>query len=583
MSKLNIDQKSIGILFSDKKSDFLIPDYQRPYAWTETHCLTLWEDLFDFAFPEKNKDLFNSDEEYFLGPIVTFKNEFGKLEVIDGQQRLTTLMLLLRAFYVKFMHAQDNDTVKTREGIAKCIWKTDEFGNPDMNNLKIDSEVATDNDKEEFLKILKTGEADKNLKSKYAINYRFFQEKIDEFVEKYSMFTSYFPVRIMNNCILLPIEADNQNTALRIFSTLNDRGMPLSDADIFKAQFYKYYSDKGEKDTFIERWKSLEDLCEEIFHPSTGTPMDELFTRYMYYERARKGIKSTTTEALRKFYEGEDRSNPYAILKKDETLNNLIDLANFWKRVVRQDKEEFSEEVLKKLFVLNYAPNGMWTYILSVYFLTNRDEDKNLDNDKLYKFLTKIIAFIWGYALTNPGVNALRTPVYPEMITIVNNEEITFKNDKFESEASLRNTLENFNFYNGRPITKSMLTWWTFENKNQILLDISENFEIEHIYAKKREENENSLINKKNLESLGNKSILEKRINIRASDYRFEDKKKYYKGFTNSKGKYKDGTNVEELLELEKRTDFAERDIEDRNKIIIDSFINYLKLENLLN
>lgn len=50
------------------------------------------------------------------------------------------------------------------------------------------------------------------------------------------------PARILNNCILLPIEADNQNTALRIFSTLNDRGLPLSDADIFKAQFYKYYS-----------------------------------------------------------------------------------------------------------------------------------------------------------------------------------------------------------------------------------------------------------------------------------------------------------------------------------------------------
>ena len=59
MSKLNIDQKNIGNLFSDKKSDFLIPDYQRPYAWTDNECLTLWEDLFEFAFPESNKDKFN--------------------------------------------------------------------------------------------------------------------------------------------------------------------------------------------------------------------------------------------------------------------------------------------------------------------------------------------------------------------------------------------------------------------------------------------------------------------------------------------------------------------------------------------
>lgn len=69
------------------------------------------------------------------------------MEVIDGQQRLTTLMLLLRAFYSMFDNMQDAQSIKTRENIAKCIWKTDEFGSPDMNVLKIDSQVATDNDK----------------------------------------------------------------------------------------------------------------------------------------------------------------------------------------------------------------------------------------------------------------------------------------------------------------------------------------------------------------------------------------------------------------------------------------------------
>ena len=75
----------------------------------------------------------------------------------------------------------------------------------------------------------------------------------------------------MQNCILLPIEAESQDTALRIFSTLNDRGKPLSDADIFKAQFYKYYSDKGEKESFIEKWKALEVLCNSIFPSSSGS------------------------------------------------------------------------------------------------------------------------------------------------------------------------------------------------------------------------------------------------------------------------------------------------------------------------
>ena len=94
MSKLNVDQKSIKDLLNNKKADFLIPDYQRPYAWGEKECETLWEDLFSFAFPENDYEKFNSNDEYFLGPIVTFTNADGKQEVIDGQQRLTTLMLL---------------------------------------------------------------------------------------------------------------------------------------------------------------------------------------------------------------------------------------------------------------------------------------------------------------------------------------------------------------------------------------------------------------------------------------------------------------------------------------------------------
>lgn len=579
MSKLSVDQKNIISLFGDKNSNFVIPDYQRPYAWTEEECQTLWEDIFEFAFPNGQYKEFNSDEEYYLGPIVTFKNENNKKEVIDGQQRLTTLMLLLRAFYVRFSLMKTDESMKTRDLIAKCICRTDEFGTANLNELKIDSEVATDNDKEEFLDILKTGIVKDNQKSKYAKNYRFFQAKIEEFLNEYLDVFSYFPIRILNNCILLPIEADNQNTALRIFSTLNDRGLPLSDADIFKAQFYKYYSKKGEKENFIKKWKELEEVCSKIFKPISGTPMDELFTRYMYFERAKKGIKSSTTEALRKFYEKDS----YALLNNDTTLQNLIDLADFWNDVSNQDQDRFSERILKRLFVLNYAPNGMWTYFLSVYFMKNKDEDNNLDDDRLYEFLNKITAFIFAYAITNPGVNALRTPVFAEMINIVENKEVTFDEYKFEKEL-LRSIIENYGFWNQRPVTKSMLAWWAFNNEKQKLISLENIFEIEHIYAKKRQENEKTLSDDKLLDVLGNKAILEKRINIRASDYRFEDKKKYYKGFTNSRNQLKEGTLNEELIDLanNNKSDFTEEDIIKRNKEIINNFIKYLDDNKLI-
>ena len=575
MSKLNIDQRSIRDLLTDKKSDFLIPDYQRPYAWGEDECSTLWDDLFAFAFPGDDCDNFNNNDEYFLGPIVTFKNAAGQLEIIDGQQRLTTIMLLLRAFYDKFANMKDKQSVKMHEAIERCVWKTDEFDDPDFDALKIDSEVASDNDKGEFLEILRTGNVDSGWKSTYARNFKYFQKKIEELVSEWPSYTGYMATRVINNVILLPIEAESQDTALRIFSTLNDRGLPLSDADIFKSQFYRHYSDQGRKEEFIGRWKRLEEGANAIFRPMRGTPMDELFTRYMYFRRAKRGIRDTTTASLRDFFSADG----YAMLKEERTLGELDTLLGFWQKVDAQ--EGFGERVLRRLFVLNYAPNGMWTYLVSVWFLSNCDAEGNLDDDALYAFLNKITAFIFAYAIERPGVNALRSPVYPEMISIVEHRPVEFANHRFD-RAGIAERFRSYVFTNGRPVTKSMLTWWAYADPDQPLMGLDTTLEIEHIYAKRRNEAE-PLSKPSNLEALGNKALLEKRVNIRAADYRFPDKRKYYEGYTDGNGRQKAGTEISELRRMvETMDDFSEADIEERTGAIIGSFVDYLGDNGLL-
>ncbi|MBQ7558674.1 MAG: DUF262 domain-containing protein [Synergistaceae bacterium] len=580
LPKLETKDKTVKQLFEDNRTHFLIPDYQRPYEWDDKECGTLWTDLYTFAFPDNEPEKFDWDNnEYFLGPIVTFTNENSAKEVIDGQQRLTTLMLLLRAFYTEFEKKQDKNSIKARDQIGACIWKTDEIDDtPDMASCKLETEVATDEAKEDFKEILKTGAISKDKKSRYANNYRFFQNKITEFLQKYDGYLAHFSARILKNCIILDILASSSEAAMRIFTTLNDRGKPLSDADIFKSQLYKYYKELENKDKFIKRWKELEEVSSEIYHPIVGTPMDEAFTRYMYYERARQENKSSTIEALRKFYE----KNSYALLKNGATFDNIVDLANFWKSVSLQDKERFSDKILKRLFVLNYAPNGMWTYITSVYYIRNRSENGLLDEEKFYDFLNKITAFIWGYSFINPGVNALRTPIYAEMVNIVDDKRVEFKEYKIDLNQ-LENAIKNYVFTNTRTITKSMLAWWAFNDENQELLELNKSFQIEHIYAKKRLEFDRSFSNPRNIELLGNKALLEGNINIRASDYHFADKVKYYKGFKNSRGQSIGGTSIKELQDLAKNAkDFTENDIVQRNALIVQKFIEYLRKNDLL-
>ena len=572
MADLSISKKNIYSIFAGNNVEFLIPDYQRPYSWGKDECETLWEDLKNFTVDADSFD--SKNDEYFLGTIVTFKNEYNQYEVIDGQQRLVTLMLLLRAFYEAFGETKN----KTSDKISECMWISDDNDNPDTDCFKIKSDVALDNDIHEFEKIINTGESTKKSKSLYAQNYCYFKNKIADFKTNRPNDFSIFPRRILENCILLPIETNSQFVAFRIFTTLNDRGMPLSDSDIFKSQFYKFYKTQGRqaKEDFVRRWRELEEFCNKNFHPRRGTPVDDLFRRYMYYLMALKPKRrrSNTFPDLRDFYEG---GNSYEILKSDSTLKDLETLVKFWEDIAQRDEERFSNRVLKRLYVLDYSPYAMWGNIVSLYFMGNRDSQNLLDEDSFCKFLDKITAMFLMYAIAQPGVQAIRLPFFLEFENILKGSGLEFENYK-QDKKFFREQFLNTIFSQSKTITRSILTWWMFQQEKQELPPPDTRLEVEHIYAKKRE----PLSNEENLELLGNKALLEKRINIRASDYRFADKKKYYTGYKRNGKKYDATCNVELIRLAQTHSDFTKRDILNRNEEIIDAFIAYLDANNLL-
>ena len=77
MSKqLNAEQKTVNQIFSECKKAFLIPEYQRPYSWERDECRTLWDNLYEFAFPNDTITDFDADEDnYFMGTILFFKKQ----------------------------------------------------------------------------------------------------------------------------------------------------------------------------------------------------------------------------------------------------------------------------------------------------------------------------------------------------------------------------------------------------------------------------------------------------------------------------------------------------------------------------
>jgi uncharacterized protein with ParB-like and HNH nuclease domain len=568
MSKLHVDQKSVKNILSEKSSLYLIPEYQRPYEWDEDKCRILWDDILEFAMPDNNPDNFDGKEEYFLGSIVTFKNE-SFLEVIDGQQRITTLLLLLRAVYKKLEPAKEELSLEVKRQIEPCIWQTDEFSKPDKEKIRIDTKVATDKDRNAFIQILKTG----NIIGKdiYSRNYQYFIDWIDEYALTYPIAFYKICVRILNNCILLPIECESQDVALRIFTTLNDRGMPLSDSDIFKAQLYKYYSSENKQDFFIGKWQELSEICDNIAksNKSNQNVVDEIFTLYMYWRRAKDGIKDTTVPGLRKYFE----QNKYEKLKRSQTVEDVIALSDFWR--ILSDKEidnpmGVSEETLKYVHCLEYFPNAFWKYNLTIFFFANKDNDNKLEEIDFCEFVKKTLAFCYISYIINPTISKLKNISIPAFVDIANKQ--LFKYQPFDKQDFSRGFHSIYT--QTKLMIKPMLLWEAYQNPEQSIISKSTKLEIEHILSKNWKSGSYKEWNRSEaeeyLEKIGNKILLDKKTNIQAGDGFFGIKKERW--YINSAIKV-----VNKLATEYSHDEWIKEDIENRENRLLSEFVTFAK------
>lgn len=288
---IEVNKQSVeALLGSGKSKPFVIPEYQRPYAWTDEQVETLFEDLWDFTATSGGTE---RESSYFLGSVVSYENEDGEQEIIDGQQRITSLFLLLRAIYTKLVATPASErTAEANNFIGKIeptIWRTNKLtGTVDFKNILLTSRVVNNEGNEILRSILETGKADEDAKDNYSKNYRHFQELFDKHSTENPLMVYQFIYALLNQAILLPITADTQDTALTIFSTLNDRGLPLSDADIFKAKIYNQLA-PDDKKAFIDRWKDLDEQSTDA-----NESIQQLFYYNMFYYRALDKDTKTT-------------------------------------------------------------------------------------------------------------------------------------------------------------------------------------------------------------------------------------------------------------------------------------------------
>lgn len=246
---------------------YKIPEYQRPYVWEDDQIIALLEDV-------SSAQQFTQDSEYFLGSIVFHsklsKNEqYRDNELLDGQQRLTTLYMLMAV--IRDL-SNNEDLKKTcRDAIYQ---KENKFkGIPERMRLTFDIREEVQDFAEEFIKIDDSTKRKDDLISIISngqdINIKNMAKAIitmrEWFLKNESIDVEDFFIHLMNNVLLIFVSSQELDDAFRLFTVLNDRGVKLRNSDILKAENLKFVTDDSKRKSYAIFWEELEGELQEDF------------------------------------------------------------------------------------------------------------------------------------------------------------------------------------------------------------------------------------------------------------------------------------------------------------------------------
>lgn len=408
IAKIHGAEFPIKAIFSNK-FNFRIPLYQRPYSWTTEEAGELIDDLISFIGSDDSKRA-SELSPYFLGSIVLIKEEgVPDGEVVDGQQRLTTLTILLSAL------RQTIDNSAMASTFTGYLYERGNLleENPNRYRLTLRERDAEffrkhiqEEDGIEKLRKLDEKQLTDSQKNIWA-NAILFLELLEKIPDPERVRLGKF---IVQNCLLVVVSTPDLNSAYRIFSILNDRGMDLSHTDILKSEIVGRIP-SNQQETYNEKW---EDTEEELGRDA----FSELFGHIRMIFRKQKSRETL----LREFRE-------HVVLKSNDSKELIDDIllpfADSYQIIESTSYESSSgaERVNQILKWLNRIDNFDWIPPSLLFLAENKS-----DSDLLYHFfrdLEKLAAFMM---ICRYGINE-RIERYGKILNDIEKKEDLFADD----------------------------------------------------------------------------------------------------------------------------------------------------------
>lgn len=551
----------------EKSENFVIPEYQRGYSWDITQCDKLWQDIEAFIAS-------NASDPYFFGTIIVDCSETNKFSLIDGQQRTTTFLLLLKALLIQLTEAipkvpddEESEALKAglkanRNKIMAILFKAEDEDIPAMlkdytktqNILILENKSINELFPKEVKTIIgavdfKTSEQNvykiprKQKDNKYTNHFRNFKFFFEKLGEKTESQLNQFAKIFLEKCQVIEIRSWQIEQAITMFNSLNSTGMPLSDADIISAQLYSNAGDN--KKIFNDQWESINQLANELSGRKI-IDLDAVLQQFMYINRAinkeyisinKEGNESVdvTTPGLRRYYTDIRKE----LLSEPLTLcSNLTKITNIWNTVK-------DYPTVKLLLKCNENAKLFLSGYLYRYELTEISEENILDLcECLLRLFTVLELSDAGYSSSK-----FKTFLFSQNIKFVD-KAVSIGTIKKEFNDHINNNWKQDTIADAIiEYDKNLLVFlneYIYAKNKGTKFDFAENVNIEHIMPSSgrnlttiqqdakiaTKEEFNGIVNK-----LGNKILLEEDINKSIGNEWFKTKKQ---NSINSKSGYKD-------------------------------------------
>lgn len=497
------------------KKQYCIPVFQRDYAWTEEQCTKLFEDIVM---------AYKKDRPHFCGSFVYAplgsKKHIDSYIIIDGQQRFTTLYILIKAL------ADSADDDRDKDALQRYLYNEDKFdryGLDEKSKLKL-KPVKTDNDQ---LLLLMSGKIEQMDKSRRGIiyhNYMLFMQLIKSFLEE----SSANSVRMINDgiekLICADIRLDTDDNAQEIFERINSTGIKLGLADLIRN--YILMTDTDQERLYEEYWLTVQNLLPDKL-------LDNFFIDYLNMKSDGFVKESEAYKSFKQVYVEGKYDN-------EKMLQEILHYAKQY-YVFCYGSSDFGAEVNKALAGLRKLKQT--TVYLFLFRVFDDYENGIINKNELARVLKMLLSYSIRRLVCEIGSNTLRG-LYKTLYGRVF-EQKENKNTYYDSLVSFflqqtsKNTipsdnefvtaLQEKNLYSKNALCKYLLC--AIENQGKETLD-TENLSIEHIMPQNKNlsmswqkmlgENWQS-VHEKYLHTLGNLTLTG--YNSELGDKPFEKKK----------------------------------------------------------